>query len=178
MSLQPIAAKAVLLLGGTGKVASLIAPLLSSNEIALIYVSDQEKKLTPPHCHGVKFDWFDPSTYNSPSTSGFKISAIFIVAPPVVDQLPLTIAFIELALSQYVKRFVLLGGSVLPVEDGPLMDAISRCLSSLNVEYAILSPSWFMENFSDAENYRTIIQKDRMVTTAGDGNFPLFRPMI
>jgi festuclavine dehydrogenase len=162
----------VLLLGGTGKVSSRIAPLLSSNGYSVLLASRSGKAPSLPNCHGIKFDWFDQSTYASPFKTATNISSIFIVAPPIVDQLPLTKAFIDLAITEGVKRGVLLSGSVLPVGDGPMMGVLSKYLISLDVEYAILRPSWFMENFSEVEHYRTILEEDRIVTAAGDGKVP------
>jgi len=121
----------------------------------------------------VKFDWFDPSTHSALfNILPTPINAIFIVAPPVVNQLPLTAAFLTLALSHNVRRFVLLSGSVLPVGDGPMMAAVSQHFVSLGVEYAILRPTWFMENFSEADHHRSIVEEDRIVTAAGDGRVP------
>ena len=58
------------------------------------------------------------------------------------------------------------------VGDGPMMEAVSNYLISLNVAYAILRPSWFMENFSEMEHFRTIVEEDKIITAAGDGKVP------
>jgi festuclavine dehydrogenase len=162
----------ILLLGGTGKVSSRLAPLLTSNGNPVLLASRSGKAPDLPHCHGIKFDWFDQSTYINLFTTGSTISAIFIVAPSIMHQMPLMKTFIDLAISKGVKRFVLLSGSVLPVGDGPMMGAVSKYIVSLNVEYAILRPSWFMENFSEVEHFRSIIDGDKIVTAAGDGKVP------
>jgi len=164
----------VLLLGGTGKVSSRLAPLLSSNGYSVLLASRSGSAADLTECDGIKFDWFDQSTYDNPFNADSRISAIFIVAPPVIDQLPLTKTFIDLAITKGVKRFVLLSASVLPVGDGPMMEAVSKYLISLNVEYAILRPSWFMENFSEVEleRYQTIVGEDKIITAAGDGKVP------
>lgn len=162
----------VLLLGGTGKVSSRIAPLLSLNGYSVLLASRSGNAPNLPNCHGINFDWFDASSYINPFNVDSTISAIFIVAPPIVDQVPLTNTFINLAITKGVKRFVLLSGSVFAVGDGPMMGAVSKHLISLDVEYAVLRPSWFMENFSEVEHFRTIRDEDRIVTAAGDGKVP------
>lgn len=162
----------ILLLGGTGKVSSRIAPLLSSNGYSVLLASRSGNAPSLPHCHGIKFDWFDQSTYANAFSSNHAISAIFIVAPSIVDQLPFTKIFIDLAISKGIKRFVLLSASVMSVGDGPMMEAVSKYLVSLDVEYAILRPTWFMENFAEMGHFHTILDEDRIVTAAGDGRVP------
>lgn len=163
--------RTILLLGGTGKVSSRIAPLLSSNGYSILLASRSGKAPSLPNCYGIKFDWSDESTYSNPFTAG-SISTIFIVAPPVVDQLPLAKSFIDLAISKGVKRFVLLSATVFSDGSGPMMGAISKYIVSLGVEYAILCPSWFMENFSELGHFYTILNQDRIVTATGDGKVP------
>ena len=138
---------AVLLLGGTGKISSRIAPLLSSANYSVLQASRSGTASAPsPTCTGVKFDWFDESTYENPFLSS-PISAAFLVAPPVLDALPLVKKFIELAREKGVNRFVLLSASILEVGDGPAMGDISKYIVNAGVEYAILRPTWFMGMF-------------------------------
>lgn len=164
--------KAILLLGGTGKIASRLAPLLSKNGNVIILASRSDNAPALPDCHGVHFDWFDETTYKNPFKITTIISAVFLVAPSIVDQLPVMQIFIKLAISHGVRRFVLLSGSVLPAGDGPMMAAVSHYLMTLKVDSTILRPTWFMENFSEAEHCRTIVEQDAIVTAAGDGKVP------
>lgn len=61
-----------------------------------------------------------------------------------MDCFPPMKTFIDLAMQKGVKRFVLLSASLLDVGDGPMMGKVSKYVTSLNVEYAILRPTWFM----------------------------------
>jgi festuclavine dehydrogenase len=133
----------VLLLGGTGKISSRIAPLLSSSDHSVLVASRSGNSPSLPHCQGVKFDWFDTTTYTRPFENK-AISAAFLVAPPIMDCFPPMKTFIDLAMQKGVKRFVLLGASLLDAGDGPMMGKVSKYVTSLNVEYAILRPTWFM----------------------------------
>jgi len=54
---------------------------------------------------------------------------------------------IDLSILQGVKRLVLISGSLVDVGDGPMMARVSKYISSLGVEYAVLRPSWFMGMF-------------------------------
>jgi festuclavine dehydrogenase len=141
---MPSAIVTVLLLGGTGKVASRIVPLLSDANYYVLQASRSGKSdASYPNCSGVKFDWFDESTYALPF-SGSKVDAVFIVSPPIIDSLAPTRKFVDIARDKGVSRFVLLSASILEVGDGPAMSQASKYISELGVDYAILRPSWFM----------------------------------
>jgi len=81
-------------------------------------------------------------------------------------------ALIDLAVEKGVQRFVLLSGSVLDVADGPMMGKVSKHISSLGVEWAILRPTWFMENFSGEEHMLSVRDEDRIITATGEGKVP------
>jgi festuclavine dehydrogenase len=179
----------ILLTGGTGKVSRRIIPLLSSNGNTILVASRSGKCPSLPNAAGVKFDWFDSTTYAS-SFSKSEINAIFLVAPPIIDCFPPMKALMDLAVEKGVQRFVLLSGSVLDVGDGPMMGKVSKHISSLGVEWAILRPTWFMgmllsgsslllkhanggiENFSEEEHMLSIRDEDRIITGTGEGKVP------
>lgn len=131
----------ILLTGGTGKVASCIAPLLKQAGHPAIIAS--RKGTAPPGFTGVGFDWLDDSTYGAPFQAASNITAIFLVAPPAFDPLPPMKAFIDLAITKQVKRFVLLSASVFEA-GGPAMGQVHQYLIDLKVEFAVLRPTWFM----------------------------------
>jgi festuclavine dehydrogenase len=57
--------------------------------------------------------------------------------------------FIDLAIEKGVKRFFLLSDSVLDAAKEPTGEGnalVQSCTESLGVEYAILRPTWFMQN--------------------------------
>ncbi|CAG8971462.1 hypothetical protein HYALB_00002046 [Hymenoscyphus albidus] len=67
--------------------------------------------------------------------------------------------FIERAKSHGVSRFVLLSASILEVGDGPAMGGVAGYVKGLGAEWAVLRPSWFMDN-------------SQIITAAGDGKLP------
>jgi len=133
----------ILLTGGTGKISSRIAPLLSSNGNHVLVASRSGKSASLPKTTGVKFDWLDSTTYSTPFSHS-QIKAIFLIAPPIMDFLPPMKSFIDLAVGKGVRRFVLLSASLLDAGDGPMMRQVSECLSSIRVEWTVLRPTWFM----------------------------------
>lgn len=145
--MSPPAQETIILLGGTGKISSRIAPLLSSANYSVLQASRSGKVTAGiENCTGVKFDWDDEKTYESPFQNS-NTSAVFLVAPPVLDALPPMKKFIEGAIKYGVKRFVLLSASILEVGDGPAMGEVSGYLKGLDVAWAVLRPSWFMGMF-------------------------------
>jgi festuclavine dehydrogenase len=136
----------VLLLGGTGKVARHITPILSSAGIATLVAS---RSGTAPDGHtGVRFDWHDKSTWDGTlaAPGSPPVRAVFIVAPYVGDPGPLAAEFIDLARAKRVRRFVLLSASLVP-DGGPAMGQIHKYLRELGdkgeLEWAVLRPTWF-----------------------------------
>jgi len=81
-------------------------------------------------------------------------------------------AFIDLAVEEGVTRFVLLSASLLEVGDGPMLSQVSKYISSIGIEWAVLRPTWFMEDFSEMQHMPTIRDEDKIVTATGDGKVP------
>jgi len=160
--------QAVLLLGGTGKVASLIAPLLYRARIPVLLASRSGDAVEG--YHGVHFDWEDAQTYENPWKEAPSIKAVFIVCPPAVDVLPIVQPFVELARAKGVTRFVLLSASSIP-EGGLAMGTVHAYLKTLNMEWAVLQPTWFMQNLSDPklQHLETIRDQSELFSATGDG---------
>jgi festuclavine dehydrogenase len=163
----------ILLTGGTGKISSRIAPLLSTNGNTVLVASRSGTAPSLPNCHGIHFDWLDSKTYSTPFSHS-PISAIFLVSPPIMDGLPAMRAFISLAVTKGVKRFVLLSASLLDAGDGPMMGQVAQYIREIGegVEYAILQPTWFMEDFSEMQHAVSIRDMDTIVTATGEGKVP------
>lgn len=133
----------ILLTGGTGKTGIALAHLLHQANHKILLTS--RSGTVPQPFHGVRFDWFDADTYNNPfeAAGTDPIDHIYLVAPPgVFDCLPLVKAFIDLAISKSVKRFVLLSAALLGSGD-PATGKVHEYLAGLGVDYCVLRPSWF-----------------------------------
>ncbi|TVY91676.1 Agroclavine dehydrogenase [Lachnellula willkommii] len=161
----------ILLLGGTGKVSRRITPLLSTAGYPTLVASRSGTSPPLPSVSGVKFDWDDSTTYHNVFSTR-NISAIFLIGPPNLDMLPPMKIFIDLALSKGVKRLVLLSASLMEMGDGPAMAEVSEYVSGLGVEWAVLRPSWFMENFTEQHHAPTIRSQSTIITATGNGKVP------
>lgn len=131
----------ILLLGGTGKVASSIAQILKEYGQPTILAS--RRGTAHAGFAGCRFDWLDSKTFNAPFERAQNITSAFLTAPAVMDIFPPMKAFIDFARTKGVKRFVLLSASVFEV-GGPAMGQIQQYLIDIGVDYAVLRPSWFM----------------------------------
>lgn len=157
----------ILLTGGTGKTASRIAKHLQTRNVPVLLTSRKGQAGVPAGFKGVTFDWADESTYNNPFNEDQNIETIYIVVPPpspAYDGFKLTNKFIDVAKEKGVKRFVLLSASI--VEKGGFAHGqVHAHLDSIGVDYAVLKPSWFFNNFLSTAP--VIKAKDEFVTATG-----------
>ncbi|PBK68087.1 NAD(P)-binding protein [Armillaria solidipes] len=156
-----------LLTGGTGRTATRIARLLRNvnQPVLLTY----RNGIVPKPFKGVKFDWYDASTFEGVFTADPNIDRIYLVAPAATSEVfPPMKPFIDLAVQKGVRCFVFL--STTTMADGyPLMGPkVHEYLLSLNVDYAVLRPSWFFENFS-TQQLPSIKERNTIVSASGDG---------
>ncbi|AUS78423.1 ergot alkaloid biosynthesis protein [Actinoalloteichus sp. AHMU CJ021] len=151
----------VLVIGGTGTTGRLVARELRErgcpNRVASRNGTGDR----------VRFDWYDASTHRN-ALSG--ADAVYLVAP-VGDPDPMAVMgpFLELAARGGVRRVVLLSSSAIPA-GGPGLGAAHARLGELFAEWAVLRPSWFMENFTGHHPHaRSARDHGEIVSATGDG---------
>ncbi|MFD4481321.1 NAD(P)H-binding protein [Streptomyces sp. NPDC058471] len=153
-----------LITGGTGTTGRRVAAALDSQGLSV-----RTGSRTPaPGTGQVRFDWADPATHG-PALTG--ADGVYLV-PPIGDAAParLMVPSLERALEAGVRRFVLLSSSAI-AEGDPGAGEVHRALRQLASEWAVLRPSWFMQNFVTpghlhVESIRTA---DEIVTATGRG---------
>ncbi|KAK0200824.1 hypothetical protein DFS33DRAFT_1355252 [Desarmillaria ectypa] len=156
----------ILLTGGTGKTATRIARLLKDAHQPVFLTS--RKGVVPEPFKGIKFDWHDPSTFENAFTADPNIDRIYLVVPAgTTEVLPPMKPFIDLAVQKGVKRFVLLSASTVE-SGGPTMGKVHEYLLSLKVDYAVIRPSWFFENFLTL-HLQSIKEQNTIVSASADG---------
>ncbi|KAF9041892.1 NAD(P)-binding protein [Hymenopellis radicata] len=155
----------ILLTGGTGQTGLRLARLLHAANKPIILASRKGPGVAFP---GVKFDWYDPSTFEAPFAVDPNIKSVYLVAPggspdPFTPMKP----FIDLAVEKGVTRFVLLSASLL--EPGGLgMGQVHAYLTTLGVDYCVLRPTWFFENFLTI-HLRSIKEAGTILSGSEDG---------
>ncbi len=132
----------ILLTGGTGQIATRIARLLKEANQPVLLTS--HKGVVPESFKDVKFDWYDPSTFENVFTADPNIGRVYLVAPRATSKVfPPMKAFIDLAVQKGVKRFVVLTTATMTDDYSLMGPKVHEYLLSLNVDYAVLRPSWF-----------------------------------
>lgn len=144
----------ILVTGGWGKTASRVAKLLSARGVPVQIASRRgadaipaEYKSQYPSLTGVTFDWTNASTHINPFNAvdpDVPISAVYLVAPAVLDIIGAMKLFIDLAIEKGVKRFVLLSAAGME-KGGWGYGKVHEYLvdGGLGVDYCILRPPWF-----------------------------------
>ncbi|KAK4165789.1 hypothetical protein QBC43DRAFT_315187 [Cladorrhinum sp. PSN259] len=170
----------ILVLGGTGTVGSRIASQLSSQGFTPLVASRNNKKNSQSsnHTH-VNFDWNDPETWSNPFSSpqNSPPKSIYLIAPPSLDGDKPMIEFIDLARSKYgARRFVLQSASSIE-PGGPVMGKVHAYLRELGqrgeVDWAVLRPTWFQQNFGEQHNHtKSIKEESKVYSATSDGKIP------
>jgi ergot alkaloid biosynthesis protein len=167
---------AILLLGGTGKTSVRCAVLLQGASIPFVLASRRGPAAAPAGMPAVVFDWTDSTTWETPFQHKFpdhsSITAIYMMAPEVVDPAAPMNAFVDFAIKNHaVKRFVFCAGSSIE-PGGKGLGMVWQHLLDAGVEYCVLRPTWFMENFSEQAQKSTIQGQSRIYSACGDGRIP------
>jgi len=137
---------AILITGGTGKTSIRLARLLQKANVPFVLASRSANKKAPDGMQSVVFDWTDNSTYSNPFrhkfANGEKVTAVYLIAPEVLDPVPPMNAFLDYAVKEHgVKKFTLMSGSTL-TKGGPYTGMVWQHLADLNTEYTILKCTW------------------------------------
>ncbi|MCQ4198534.1 NmrA family NAD(P)-binding protein [Streptomyces coelicoflavus] len=111
----------------------------------------------------VRFDWYDTATHAA-ALDG--VDRVYLV-PPVGDSDPAAtmLPFLRRARTAGVRRAVLLSSSAIP-EGGPAVGTVHRALPGLFGQWAVLRPSWFMQNFTGTHAHARGIRDDGVIRTA------------
>jgi ergot alkaloid biosynthesis protein len=152
----------VLVTGGTGKTGRRLVSRLRESGVACRIAA---RGMRPND----RFDWTQPGTW-ARTLEG--VTAAYLVAPALQQEVaPIMIGFLELALKRGVSRFVLLSASLLPA-GGPAMGQVHLWLEQNAAQWAVLRPSWFMENFSEGHHLRSIGEEGRIYSATESGRVP------
>ena len=158
------ATDAVLVLGATGTTGSRTAAQLVS---AGHRVRAASRGATPvPGAEPVRFDWYDETTHADALDGADRVYLI----PPVGDSDPVSVMlpFLRRARAAGVERAVLLSSSAVP-PGGPAVGAVHQALPSLFDQWAVLRPSWFMQNFTGSHVHAGSIRADGVIRSATEG---------
>jgi uncharacterized protein YbjT (DUF2867 family) len=149
---------AVLVTGASGTTGSRVAAGLAARGIAVRAASRSS---------AVRFDWYDPDTHTA-ALAG--VDRMYLV-PPIRDPDPqvVMLPFLDLARAAGVRRAVLLSNSVVPA-GGPATGIVHQAIAGTFDEWAVLRPTWFMQNVTgDHPHAKSIRATSAIATSAGSG---------
>ncbi|MFE2375617.1 NAD(P)H-binding protein [Streptomyces sp. NPDC059398] len=156
---------AVLVTGATGTTGSRVTARLAA---AGHRVRAAGRHGTPVEgAEAVRFEWNDPATHAEALTGADRV---YLVPPPgAPDPAAVMLPFLRRARTAGVRRAVLLSSSAIPA-GGPGVGQVHRALPELFDEWAVLRPSWFMQNFTgDHVHARSIRDRGIIETATGEG---------
>lgn len=147
-----------LVIGATGTVGTLACAELTASGVQVAAASRRGD---------VRFDWYEPGTWDA-ALEG--VDRMYLIAPdgdadPVTAMRP----FLDRALASGVKRAVLQSGSPIARGDAGL-GLVHAAVAETFAEWAVLRPSWFMQNFSgDHVQGDAIRTRGRLTSATGTG---------
>ncbi|MFF2131265.1 NmrA family NAD(P)-binding protein [Streptomyces olivochromogenes] len=159
------AAGATLVIGATGTTGSRVAAGLITEGHR---VKAAGRSATPVEgAEAVRFDWNEPATFGE-ALDG--VDRVYLI-PPIgsSDPAAVMLPFLRRARAAGVHRAVLLSSSAIPA-GGPAVGQVHQALPGLFEQWAVLRPSWFMQNFTGFTPHARSIREDGAILTAtGDG---------
>ena len=149
---------AVLVTGATGTTGSRVAARLAARGVPVRAASRSGT---------VRFDWYDPDTHAG-AVAG--VDRVYLV-PPLQDTQPHTVMlpFLEAARAAGVRRPVLLSNSLVSAGD-PMAGTVHQAITEMFDEWAVLRPTWFMQNVIGTHAHAASIRAtSAIVTSSGSG---------
>ncbi|AJT70034.1 hypothetical protein T261_8441 [Streptomyces lydicus] len=150
-----------LVIGATGTTGSRTTAQLAA---AGHRVKAASRHSTPvPGAKPVRFDWYEPATHADALDGTDRVYLV----PPLGDPAPAAIMlpFLQQARTAGVQRAVLLSSSAIPA-GGPAVGVVHQALPGLFEQWAVLRPSWFMQNFTGTHAHALSIRDDGALWTA------------
>ena len=155
----------ILVTGATGTTGSRVAARLTALGHTVKAATRHAGTADDPRA--VHFDWDDPGTFEGALRD---VDRIYLV-PPVGSTEPagVMLPFLRQARGAGVRRVVLLSASSTP-PGGPGAGQVHTALPDLFEEWAVLRPSWFMQNMTGSRPHAQSIRDQGVIMTAtGEG---------
>ncbi|MFE2938203.1 NAD(P)H-binding protein [Streptomyces sp. NPDC059255] len=165
MSHSPYGAdRTVLVTGATGTTGSRVVSRLTALGHRVSAASRRPARpARPGGAEPVRFDWYDTATHADALRDADRVYLVPPVGEP--DPARVMLPFLRQARAAGVRRAVLLSSSAVPA-GGPAVGQVHRELAGLFGEWAVLRPSWFMQNFTGQPRHVTSIREQGLIFSA------------
>jgi uncharacterized protein YbjT (DUF2867 family) len=151
----------VLVTGSSGTTGSRLTAQLIARGVAVLTANRTGKG--PPGTKPTRFDWHDPTTHLDALAGTQRMYLI----PPIGDSDPsaVMLPFLERARRAGVRRVVLLSNAPTPA-GGPGPGIVHQAIAEMFHEWAVLRPSWFMQNVTGEHPHARMIRRTSTIVTA------------
>lgn len=139
--------KRILVTGANGNLGGAVVRALANTSMTVIAAGTQPEKMQMPQGLEIrKIDYVRPETV----TAALKgIDGLFLVAPPLDPEAPAKLKpVIDQAKAAGVRHIVLNSALGVDQNDAAPLRVVEKHLMASGLEYTILRPNFFMENFS------------------------------
>ena len=157
----------VLVIGGTGKTGRELVRLLAEGGVPVRAASRHPGEPAGSVAEAVEFDWARSETHGD-ALEG--VERLYLVPPALVaDASEQVIPFLRRAVDGGVRKIVqlsALGIDAAPEELGARKTELA--VMGSGVEWTILRPNWFMQNFSESFFLPPILERGELLAPAGD----------
>jgi uncharacterized protein YbjT (DUF2867 family) len=151
----------ILILGSRGKTGQRLHRQLSAQGIAVRCATR-----TPRTMDDVAFDWSDAAL----AKAAFEgVQRAYVVAPTDrSDHAELMVPVLDHAVRVGVQRLVLLSAETLE-RGGPMMGQVHDWIADHAPQWAVLRPSWFMQNFAEPRHLDGAKREGVIYSATGQG---------
>jgi uncharacterized protein YbjT (DUF2867 family) len=154
-----------LVIGATGTTGERVARLLTARGQRVKAAS--RRAVAVAGAEAVRFDWYEPGTFAEALRDTDRVYLVPPIGSP--DPAAVMLPFLEQARASGVERAVLLGSSAIP-SGGPAVGQVQQALPGLFDTWAVVRPSWFMQNLTgDHPHARGIREHGTILTATGEG---------
>ncbi|MCX4821310.1 NAD(P)H-binding protein [Streptomyces sp. NBC_01142] len=153
--------RTTLVTGATGNTGSRIVSRLTA--LGRLVTAASRRPAARDGVRAARFDWYDSATH---ADALHDADRVYLV-PPIGEPHPAAVMlpFLRQARAAGVERAVLLSSSAIPA-GGPGVGQVHAALADLFGQWAVLRPSWFMQNFTDQHVHADSIRDDGVIMSA------------
>ena len=155
----------VLVIGGTGKTGRALVRLLAERGVP-VRAASRHPGADTDGVRPVEFDWARPETYGAALEGA---GGVYLIPPAgAVDPSAEVAPFLEAAVGAGVRRIVQLSAMGVEASEEIGLRKVERAVMGSGLEWTILRPNWFMQNFSESFFLPPILERGELLAPAGD----------
>lgn len=156
----------ILVIGASGKVGSALVTKLASQKVSVNAATRNPDNypINNKYVNPVKVDFEDESTF-APAFDG--VTKLFIMSKPLdVNVADYLSKFIDIAKNKGINKIVMLSAIGVDLNDAAPLRKVEKLVEASGIEYTILRPNFFMDNFYPGYLYHSIKESGKFFLPA------------